>query len=289
MEISNPEIVRNRRTEFRILPPETHPNYHLWANYSRFARDRGELVADILESFTPVEDLEILDLGCGNGGAALALSERGAKVTAVDFNPKRIQKLKENVLELHSKIHVLRGNAQNLDFPTGCFDWVILQDVLEHLPEPEKAVQEINRVLKKHGSVYISTPNRWSPLNFISDPHWNLPLVSVFARRSVVFYVTKIVGRENISRQDLAALLSLNKLRHLLEREGLQIQFVHRRIVFELFRRPTAVVNSDFHFSIVNWMRKLRLHKIIPCLVNDKFGFFNYCINPSWYLIGKKI
>lgn len=289
MEIIKTEIDQRQQTEFRILPPETHPNYRLWANYSKFAGDRGELVADILESFSPIANLKILDLGCGDGGTTLALSNRGAKVTAIDFNPKRVQKLKQNRSELQTNIHVFEGNVQSLNFPNRAFDWVILQDVLEHLQNHEKAVYEINRVLQRHGSIYISTPNRWSPFNFIADPHWNLPVVSVLPRNAVVFYLTKIARREQVVRQDFAALMSLAKLRHLFKHESFQLMFVNKKIAVELLRRPTAVVNSDFHLLIVNWMRKLKLYKILAFLVNDKFGFFNYIINPTWYLIGKKL
>ncbi|MFQ5822617.1 MAG: class I SAM-dependent methyltransferase [bacterium] len=289
MEIISSEAEITNQNEFRILPPESHPNYHLWANYSKFARNRGELVADILQSFSPIANMQILDLGCGDGGTTLALVERGGKVTAIDFNPKKVQMLKQKALTINSNLVVLQGDAQQLYLKNNSFDWVVLQDILEHLPNPELAVKEVTRVLKQDGSVYLSTPNRWSPLNFISDPHWNLPLVSVLPRKTVVFFVTRLFYRENHVRRDFAALLSLFKINRLFERENIKLQFVNQKIAAQLFIHPRAVVNSNLHLNVVKWLQTLKLEKLVTGMVNDKFGFFNYFINPTWYLIGKKI
>ena len=273
----------------QTLPPKNHPNYRLWSNYAEFAKDRGRLVCDILESFQPLKGLKILDVGCGEGGTSLALVERGAQITAIDFNPKRVEKFRKKVFTAGVDLSIKVGNAQNLNFPNEAYDCILLQDVLEHLPHPEKAVQEINRVLKRNGLVYISTPNRWSPLNFISDPHWNLPVVSVLPRKAVAYFITKIVQREKFTRKDFAALLSIYKIRRLFKDANFTLTFVNKRVAGELFMNPKAVVNRELHLSIINWLMKLKLKKLILSLINDKFGFFNAFFNPTWYLVAKKI
>ncbi len=269
----------------QTLPPKNHPNYRLWSNYAEFAKDRGRLVCDILESFQPLKGLKILDIGCGEGGTSLALAERGAQITAIDFNPKRVEKFRQKVFSASIDLSIDVGNAQNLNFPNGAYDCILLQDVLEHLPHPEKAVQEINRVLKRNGLVYISTPNRWSPLNFISDPHWNLPVVSVLPRKAVAYFITKIVQREKFMREDFAALLSIYKIRRLFKDANFTLTFVNKRVAGELFTNPQAVVNSELHLKVVKLLKKLKLQKLILSTVNDKFGFFNAFLNPTWYLV----
>ena len=269
----------------QTLPPKTHPNYRLWSNYAEFAKDRGRLVCDILATFRPLEGLKILDVGCGKGGTSLALAERGAQIAAIDFNPKRVEKFRQQVTAASVDLSIEVGNAQNLNFPNEAFDCILLQDVLEHLPHPEKAIQEINRVLKRNGLVYLSAPNRWSPLNFISDPHWNLPVVSVLPRSAVAYFITNIVHREKFTREDFAALLSIYKIRRLFKDANFTLTFVNKRVAGELFINPKAVVNGELHLSIVNWLKKLKLERLILSLVNDKFGFFNAFINPTWYLV----
>lgn len=274
-------------TPTELLPSKGHPNYDLWANYAQFARDRGELVTDLIAITTPLENLSILDIGCGEGGTSMALAARGANVTAMDFNEKRVQKLRKQVEAVNASITVQAGDAHRLNFANPTFDWVILQDVIEHLPNPEKAIQEVSRVLKPAGHLYLSTPNRWSPLNFVSDPHWNLPLVSVLSRKGVEFFICKLTRREKCVR-DFAALLSLFKLKNILRKNDLQFKFINRKIADALFSKPTSVVNSKLHLKAVTLLKKFKLQKGFNCLVNEKFGLFNYFLNPTWYLIAQK-
>ena len=128
----------------QTLPPKSHPNYQLWANYAEFAKDRGRLVSEILNSFRSLKGLKVLDVGFGEGGTSLALAQGGAHVTSIDFNQKRVEKFRQRVPHIHFDLSIEVGNAQSLNLPNESFDFVLLQDVLEHLPKPEKAIQEIN-------------------------------------------------------------------------------------------------------------------------------------------------
>lgn len=273
----------------KTLPPKTHPNYQLWANYAAFSRHRGELVADILDSFGSVAGQEILDLGCGSGGTSLMLAERGANVSALDANSARIEKLREQAKAYGVDFRIDTGDATEIPAGDDVFDWVILQDVIEHLPEPEAALAEVSRVLKPNGRIYLSTPNRWSPLNFIVDPHWNLPLVSTLPRNAVAFFITRLVRREKQVRPDFAALLSLRNLAGMFEGAGFELAFFNKEVARRLFSEPKSVVNSDAHLRIVDGMRRLKLERLAVWLVNDAWGVFNYLLNPTWYIVAQRI
>jgi len=277
-----------QKADFQVLPSPTHPNYRLWRNYADFARDRGALTTDIIAARDELEGLHVLDVGCGEGGTATVLAERGARVTAVDANPARVLKLHARVAHPHRLI-VLRGDAQKLAFPAQTFDWVILQDVIEHLSKPRQALQSVARVLKPGGKLFLSTPNRWSPLNVLMDPHWNLPAIALLPRKAVIFCLANLLRRERRDREDFAALLSLRQLKHHLRHAGLQPEFVNTHVARALFQRPTAVVNSDLHLRIVQTLRRAHLDSVLRKLVNDRFGLFNYLFNPTWYLVAQKI
>jgi len=270
-----------------LLPPSSHPNYRLWANYAHFAGKRGELVADILESRQPLAKLRVLDVGFGMGGTTMALDLRGATVIALESNPHKVSRLRDKYSGRNSST-ILEGDGQQLNFAAATFDWVIFQDVLEHLRQPEKALAEAHRVLKPNGHLYISTPNRWSLLNLISDPHWNLPVVAALPRKGVEFFITKVFRREAAIRSDFAALFSLRKLRRWLRHNKFKIRFVNRTVAQRLFTQPTAVVNSDFHIDAVRILKQIRLDKVVIGLVNERFGLFNHVVNPTWYLIAQK-
>lgn len=57
------------------------------------------------------------------------------------------------------------AKAERIPFGDNYFDSLLCMEVLEHLPEPETALKEIYRVLKKEGYVFISVPQEW-PLHY---------------------------------------------------------------------------------------------------------------------------
>lgn len=62
------------------------------------------------------------------------------------------------------------GDAAALPFPPSSFDWVLLLDVLEHLPDPQRTIGEIKRVLKSGGRLVLQVPFLYplhdAPLDF---------------------------------------------------------------------------------------------------------------------------
>lgn len=100
----------------------------------------------------------ILDAGCGRGWLSRLALERGFKVSSVDIADKVIEENEFINQRYEIKIPLAKASVDNLPFEDGEFDAVFLIDVLEHLPSPEKALQEIGRVLKKGGKLLISIP-----------------------------------------------------------------------------------------------------------------------------------
>ena len=74
------------------------------------------------------------------------------------------------------------GYAENLPFETNSFDLALLVEVLEHLEQPEKAVEELARVLKVGGQAIVSMPFAFrihgDPLDFTRWTEDKLRLVS---------------------------------------------------------------------------------------------------------------
>ena len=188
---------------------------------------------------------------------------------------------------MHRRVYSAAGDGQNLHFSKKSFDAVILQDTLEHVENPSILLNEIARVLKPGGLAYITTPNRLSVLNILSDPHWQLPILALLPRHSV-HTITRFLGRTHRSKTDCAALVSLFKLSTMCTKAGFQITFINSFAAHALFDESRKVVCSKLHTKIVKLILRLRLHKAVIKIVNDKFGFFNYFINPTWYITAQK-
>lgn len=271
-----------------LLPAPTHPNYHLWRDYLTYAEFRGELVALVLAEFMTLSGACLLDLGAGIGGAALALSKRGAQVTAIEASPLKCRQLQILCRQQNLPINIITST-----FPDGIahrpwFDAVVLQDVIEHVENQDGFFAGLSACLKPGGRVFISTPNRWSPLNFITDPHWHLPVIAALNRPLVRFFIHQIYRRETGHRPDLPVLSGLSQLLRRLNRAGLAIEFTNRRVCRLAFKNPHYLLNDRTQLKFMHRAQKLALAPVVCRLVNDRLGIFNYFINPTWYLIARK-
>jgi SAM-dependent methyltransferase len=110
----------------------------------------------------------LLDLGCGAGRHAFGAMRRGATVVALDADDAELKDVKAvsgamlDAGELpRGEGGVVNGDALALPFPDGEFDRVIAAEVLEHIPDDERALHELMRVLRAGGRMAVTVPTRW--------------------------------------------------------------------------------------------------------------------------------
>lgn len=104
--------------------------------------------------------LKILDVGTGPGQLALMFAEMGHHVTAVDLATKMLDKARKNALKRSLDVNFAQGDAEDLQFPDMQFDIVSSKFLLWTLPDPQKALSEWKRVLKKDGMI-IAIDGDW--------------------------------------------------------------------------------------------------------------------------------
>jgi ubiquinone/menaquinone biosynthesis C-methylase UbiE len=112
----------------------------------------------------------VLDLGCGEGRHMHALHWTNlVHAVGLDLNRDSLQTAREGFDELEDENQEPRGNwylqqgdALRLPYPSNQFDVVICSEVLEHLPDYDSALDEIDRVLKSDGQLAVSVP-RYGP------------------------------------------------------------------------------------------------------------------------------
>ena len=98
--------------------------------------------------------LTVGDLGCGTGQVSELIAPHVAKVVAVDGSTDMVQAARKRLKGLH-QVDVRRGDMEALPIDDGSLDVAIVALVLHHVPEPARALAEINRVLKCGGRVLI--------------------------------------------------------------------------------------------------------------------------------------
>ena len=112
---------------------------------------RTNLFKSIIESYN--DDIEnILDIGCGTGYFLSKIAPIAKNCYGVD--PHTYKELKFD--------NIVNGTAENIPFDNNTFDVVTCFDVLEHVQNPQVAMEGILRVLKPGGFAVISVPaNQW--------------------------------------------------------------------------------------------------------------------------------
>lgn len=117
---------------------------------------RDKLLSLLEEEFPDraASGIRILDVGTGPGFFAILLTEAGYQVTALDYTEEMIKEAKKNAGELAKRIQWHVGDAQNLPFDGEQFDVIVTRNVTWNLPDPAKAYQEWQRVLRTGGVLY---------------------------------------------------------------------------------------------------------------------------------------
>ncbi|MFQ5851581.1 MAG: class I SAM-dependent methyltransferase [Candidatus Binatia bacterium] len=138
-----------------------------------------------------VQKNSVLIVGCG-AGADLDVVPGG--VVAFDLSSRAVERARE----ASPLARLLVADACDLPFVQGSFDVVICSEVLEHLPDPELAVDEFDRVLKTGGTLILTVPN-W--LNWFG-----------IARKGAEFILRRPVTASNQPVDTWYTMKSLNKL-----------------------------------------------------------------------------
>jgi len=103
---------------------------------------------------------KILDIGCGDGSFIIKFKEN-CEVFGVDISEKAVEIAKEAGVNA-CRVDV---SCEKLPFESEYFDIVYMGDVIEHLVNPDFAINEVVRVMKANGFLVLSTPNLASWIN----------------------------------------------------------------------------------------------------------------------------
>lgn len=136
-----------------------------------FARQILGTVADDLNK--PVAELDVLDIGSGYGHTALALAKKCRSVVGIEpcleLAQASQQLLREQgVQNVHFHHSTLSGFATE-----ECFDLIVLDNVLEHLPDQVASLERMHALLRPGGMLYLLVPNKYWPI----EVHYTLPIL----------------------------------------------------------------------------------------------------------------
>lgn len=229
-------------------------------------------------------DAQVLELGCGEGGNLRPFAEAGARCVGIDLNEKKIAEGRALMADMVAlgRMELFAEDIFNPEIEKqfrGRFHLIMLKDVIEHIPNKEKALRQMRQFLTDDGLLFIG----WPP--------WRMPFG----------------GHQQIAQSKL-----LKKLPwfHLLPR-GAYVRLL------QAFKEPKEVVDElaeihDFKVSIAEMNRlykasgfalRKELHYLINPIYEHKFGlktrpqypliqalpwFRDFLTTSCYYLLEKK-
>ena len=107
--------------------------------------------------------MRVLDAGCGRGRHCHALALAGVIAVGVDLSLDDVRAARDewSAIAPDMPCVVARADTARLPFADGAFDRVVCSEVLEHLPDWQAALAELDRVLKPGGLIALSVPRFW--------------------------------------------------------------------------------------------------------------------------------
>ena len=141
-----------------------------------YITEKIKLHFDINKRTNFLEDIEILDIGCGGGLISEPLARLGGKITGIDAAEKNIKVAKIHSNKSKLKINYLHKSPEQLDNAKK-FDVILNLEIVEHVEDVNLYIKSCYRLLKNNGLMFTATLNR----SFIS-------------------YVKAIIGAEYILR-----------------------------------------------------------------------------------------
>lgn len=96
--------------------------------------------------------IDLVDLGCGTGACDIVISDKRplARITGVDLAPQG------TTLPIFCQF--IQGEVTDTGLPDASFDYALSCEVLEHLDEPQKLIDEMYRLLRPGGKAMLTTP-----------------------------------------------------------------------------------------------------------------------------------
>jgi ubiquinone/menaquinone biosynthesis C-methylase UbiE len=148
--------------------------------YSAIYGQRLNAALDAVDALRLPPGSAVVDVGCGPGLGAVALANRGFRVTAVDSSPRMIARTLERARAAGVEVRCRLCDVRSLALRDEDFDLAFVVGVSEWLETLDQAFRELARVLLPGGALVLTGDNSWA-ISSLLDPLQN-PLVVPFKR-----------------------------------------------------------------------------------------------------------
>jgi SAM-dependent methyltransferase len=126
--------------------------------HTRYSQGETERILDeCVDALCLAPGMRVLDVGCGAGGWHARIAAAGATLVGIDLMPGMLREARAAGAALEPTPVLAQADAQALPFGVATVDRVLCAGVLYHVPDCERALREVRRVLRPRGQAVIST------------------------------------------------------------------------------------------------------------------------------------
>ena len=137
--------------------------------------------------------MKVLEIGCGSGALTTFVARalrNGGKVYALDIQPAMLKQIEKKLTKPEDQdiknIELIQASAYNLPFENNFLDLVYMITVLPEIPDRQKALAEIKRVLKPEGILAVT--------EFLPDPDYPLISTTIKQGKKAGFILDETAG-----------------------------------------------------------------------------------------------
>jgi len=221
---------------------------------------------------SPEPGIEVLEIGCGDGGNLLPFSRRGCKTLGVDMSPSRIQVAKERFEELSATGNFIASDIFKITELEHKFDLIICHDVLEHINNKSLFLGNIRKYLAPGGLVFMSFPAWQMPFGghqqiCRSQALSHLPFFHLLP--APIYRLMLQLGKEQPAT--ISELLNIKKTRCTIER----FQALAKQQNLSIVNRRFYLINP--HYEVKFGLRPRRLSPLIGTIPKIRNFFTSSC------------
>lgn len=214
--------------------------------YDEYLKEKDLIVATFKKRLEQIEKFskpgKLLDIGCAFGFFLELAKKHKWLAQGIEISQAGYNYAKNNL-----KLNVTNKPLEEANFKSSSFDVVTIFDVIEHIPNPQKTVKEIRRILKPNGLIVVTTPDIGSLAAKILGKNWE----EVKRVREHIYFFSR------------------NTLRKMLEANG-----------FKILRTETA----GRYFSVESAIKRGKLHHESAFKIIEKFSEILKLKNKTIYV-----
>jgi ubiquinone/menaquinone biosynthesis C-methylase UbiE len=173
---------------------------------------RRDWIIAAIRRYLPAGEKKALEIGPGSGVYLAILASLFDRVTATDIEDAYLDHA-QRLADSYPNLVLMTDDITHSKLADASFNMILCSEVIEHVPDPEAALNEMHRLLKPGGILILSTPQR----------HSTLELVAKVAFMPGVVKLVKLIYREAVLEMGHINLMTEKQVRLRLKTSGFDV------------------------------------------------------------------